>query len=175
MVTKGPLVVLILTALVMRTCTPIKQSCTPLGFREFEPLMSYLNAEDTGFLTLYVLYTPRNPGNWIVVKDYGVKEASFSCCFYLLELNKTQVSFIDSIFIIIIAALFRKNLFQTNVCEVILTNGYLKIIATHHFVSFVMIFSLICATKLSSLLRFYLVNVIELKVTIAFIIYSFTI
>ena len=92
-----------------------------------------------------------------------------------MELNKTQVSFIDSIFIIIIAALFRKNLFQTNVFEVILTNGYLKIIATHHFVSFVMIFSLISARKLSSLLRFYLVNVIELKVTIAFIIYSFTI
>ena len=33
----------------------------PSGFREFEPLMTYLNAEDTGFLTLYVLYTPKKP------------------------------------------------------------------------------------------------------------------
>ena len=61
MVTKGPLVVLILTALAMRTCTTIKWSCAPLGFREFEPLMTYLNAEDTGFLTFYILYAPKKP------------------------------------------------------------------------------------------------------------------
>ena len=90
---KGGLFVIIVTALAMRTCMPIKQSCALLGFREFEPLMTYLNAEDTGFLTLYVLYTPKKPGNWSVVKNYGVNEASFSCCFYFLELNKTLVSF----------------------------------------------------------------------------------
>ena len=61
MVAKGPLVVLILTALAMPTCTPIKRTCIPSGFREFEPLMTYLNAEDTGFLTRYVLYTPKKP------------------------------------------------------------------------------------------------------------------
>ena len=44
---KGALVILILTALAMRTCTTIKRSCAPLGFREFETFMTYLNAEDT--------------------------------------------------------------------------------------------------------------------------------
>ena len=58
---KGALVVLILTALAMRTCTTIKRSCAPLGFREFEAFMTYLNAEDTDFLTLYLLYTPKKP------------------------------------------------------------------------------------------------------------------
>ena len=58
---KGGLFVLVVTALVMRTCTPIKRSCIPSGFRECEPLMMYLDAEDTGFLGLYVLYTPKKP------------------------------------------------------------------------------------------------------------------
>ena len=58
---KGGLFVITVTALAMRTCTPIKWSCAPLGFQEFEPLMTYLNAEDTGFLTLYVLNTPKKP------------------------------------------------------------------------------------------------------------------
>ena len=58
---KGPLVVLILTALTMRTCTTIKRSCAPLGFREFEPLMTFTEAKDTGLLGFYVLYTPKKP------------------------------------------------------------------------------------------------------------------
>ena len=61
MVAKGGIFVLVVTALVMRTCTPIKCTCIPSGFRGFEPLMMYLDAEDTGFLTLYVLYTPKKP------------------------------------------------------------------------------------------------------------------
>ena len=58
---KGGLFVIIVTTLAMRTCMPIKRSCAPLGFQKFEPLMTYLNAEDTGFLTLYVLNTPKKP------------------------------------------------------------------------------------------------------------------
>ena len=106
MVAKGRLFVLVITALILRSTMPIKRTYIPSGFREFGPLMTYLNAEDTGFLTLYVLYTSKKPRNWSVVKNYGVNEASFSCCFHLLELNKTLVSFIDIIFIIIITVLF---------------------------------------------------------------------
>ena len=58
---KGALVVLILTALAMRTCTTIKRSCAPLGFREFETFMTYLNAEDTGLTWMYMLYSPPRP------------------------------------------------------------------------------------------------------------------
>ena len=60
MVAKGGLFVLILVALVMRSSTPIKRSCIPSGYREFEPLMSYRDADDTG-LGLYVLYSPKKP------------------------------------------------------------------------------------------------------------------
>ena len=61
MVAKGGLFVLVVTALVLQSTTPIKRTCIPSGFREFEPLMTYLDAEDTGFLTLYFLYTPKKP------------------------------------------------------------------------------------------------------------------
>ena len=61
MVAKGGIFVLVVTALVLRSTTSIKRICIPSGFREFEPLMMYLDAEDTGFLTLYVLYTPKKP------------------------------------------------------------------------------------------------------------------
>ena len=61
MVAKGRLFVLVITALILRSTMPIKQTYIPSGFREFEPLMTYLNAEDTGFLTLYVLYTSKKP------------------------------------------------------------------------------------------------------------------
>ena len=61
MVAKGGLFVLILVALAMRTCTPIKRGCSPSGFQHFEPFMSFRDAEDTGLLGLYVLYTPKKP------------------------------------------------------------------------------------------------------------------
>ena len=61
MVAKSGIFVLVVTALVLRSTTPIKRTCIPSGFREFEPLMAYLDVEDTGFLTLYVLYTPKKP------------------------------------------------------------------------------------------------------------------
>ena len=61
MVAKGGLFVLILVALVMRASTPIKQSCSPSGFQHFEPLMTFTEAEDTGLLSFYVLYSPPRP------------------------------------------------------------------------------------------------------------------
>ena len=42
----------------MRASKPIKRSCSPSGFRHFEPLMTFTEAEDTGLLSFYVLYSP---------------------------------------------------------------------------------------------------------------------
>ena len=58
---KGGLFVLILVALVMQTSTPIRRGCSPSGFRHFEPFMSFTEAEDTGLLGFYVLYSPPRP------------------------------------------------------------------------------------------------------------------
>ena len=58
---KGGLFILILVALVMRTSMPIKRGCSPSGFRHFEPLMTFTEAEDTGLLGFYVLYSPPRP------------------------------------------------------------------------------------------------------------------
>ena len=61
MTIKGGLFVLVLTALVVRSSTPIARQCFPSGFLCFQPLMQFKNAEDTGFLWMYVLYTPPRP------------------------------------------------------------------------------------------------------------------
>ena len=61
MVAKGGLLVLILVVLLVRTSTPIRRGSFPTGYRELEPLMSYRDAEDTGLLSFYLLYTPPRP------------------------------------------------------------------------------------------------------------------
>ena len=61
MVAKGGLLVLILVALAMRTCMPIKRSCALLGYDEFEPFMSFKETEDTGLLSMYALYSLKKP------------------------------------------------------------------------------------------------------------------
>ena len=61
MVAKGGLLVSIVTFLVVRTSIPIKRSCAPLGYKEFEPLMAYRDPQDIGLLWMYVLYTPNKP------------------------------------------------------------------------------------------------------------------
>ena len=60
---KGGLFVLILVCLFVRTSIPIKQSCTPLGYEEYVPFMTYRDAEDTGLLGFYVLYSPNKRRN----------------------------------------------------------------------------------------------------------------
>ena len=56
---KAGLFVFIVSALVVRSSTPIKRSCTPSGYRHFEPFLTFTEAEDTGLLCLYVLYSPK--------------------------------------------------------------------------------------------------------------------
>ena len=58
---KGGLFVLILVCLFVRTSIPIKRSCAPLGYEEYEPLITFTEAEDTGLLGFYVLYSPNKP------------------------------------------------------------------------------------------------------------------
>ena len=58
MVAKGGIFVLVITALVVRSATRIKRSCTLSGFLDFEALMTYLDAEDTGLTWMYMLYSP---------------------------------------------------------------------------------------------------------------------
>ena len=56
---KGGLFILVLVALVMQTSMPIKRGCSPSDYREYEPLMSFRDPEDTGLLWMYVLYCPK--------------------------------------------------------------------------------------------------------------------
>ena len=58
---KGCLFVLILVALFIRSSAPIKRGCSPTGYEEYEPLMTFTKAEDTGLLGFYVLYSPNKP------------------------------------------------------------------------------------------------------------------
>ena len=61
MAVKRALFVSVLTALVVRSSTPIERQCFSSGFLRFEPFMSFRDAEDTGLLWMYVLYTPPRP------------------------------------------------------------------------------------------------------------------
>ena len=61
MAVKGALFILVLTALVVRSSTPIERQCFSSGFLRFEPFMSFRDVEDTGLLWMYVLYTPPRP------------------------------------------------------------------------------------------------------------------
>ena len=58
---KGGLLILIIVVLVIRSTTPIKRSCIPSGYKECQPFMTYLDAEDTGLHWLYMLYSPSRP------------------------------------------------------------------------------------------------------------------
>ena len=61
MTIKGGLFILVLTALVVCSSTPIKRQCFPSGFLRFQSLMQFKNAKDTGLLWMYVLYAPPRP------------------------------------------------------------------------------------------------------------------
>ena len=61
MAINGGLFVLILVALLVGSCTPIKWGCSPCDYKEYKPLVSFTEAEDTGLLWMYVLYNPKKP------------------------------------------------------------------------------------------------------------------
>ena len=68
----GGLFVLIFTALVERSSTPIIWGCIPNGFLEFEP---FVDAEDPGLLCFYILYySPRNLVNSNDMKSSGAND-----------------------------------------------------------------------------------------------------
>ena len=61
MVFNGGLFVLILSALVVRSSASRKRGCTPSGFKDFQPFITFREAEDTGLLGFFVLYSPPRP------------------------------------------------------------------------------------------------------------------
>ena len=61
MVAKGGLFVLIFVALIIRLSAPLKRGCSPSGYKEFKPLMSLRDPEDTGLLWMYALHSPPRP------------------------------------------------------------------------------------------------------------------
>ena len=61
MVATGGLFVLILVALIIRSSSPIKRGCSPTGYKEYEPLMTFTEAENAGLIAFYVLYSPPRP------------------------------------------------------------------------------------------------------------------
>ena len=58
---KGGLFIIIITALIVRSLKLIKRSCIPSRFENFKPFMTFRDAEDTGLLGFYVLYSPPRP------------------------------------------------------------------------------------------------------------------
>ena len=108
MVAKGGLLVLILVALTMRTCMSIKRSCAPLGYEEFELLMTYRDAEDTGLLWMYALYTPNKPRKLYRCQKLWRKRCLILMLLLIAGNESNPVSVINNIFIIIQAALFGK-------------------------------------------------------------------
>ena len=61
MTIKGILFTIIVVALGLRCMSPAFKSCTPIGYEEFRPLIQFYDAEETGLLWVYVLYTPHRP------------------------------------------------------------------------------------------------------------------
>ena len=103
---KGGLLVLIVTFLVVRTSIPIKRSCAPLGYKEFEPLMTYRGPEDTGLLWMYVLYSPKKPRKLDRCEKLWRKRCLVLMLLLIAGIESNPGEFINIIFIIQ-AVLFR--------------------------------------------------------------------
>ena len=58
---KPALFVLTVVVLAIRTSTSVRRGCAPTEFGEFQPLLRFKNAKDTGLLWMYALYTPPRP------------------------------------------------------------------------------------------------------------------
>ena len=106
MVAKGCIFVLILVALVMRSSMPIKRGCSPTGYEEYEPLMTFTKAEDTGLLGLYVLYNPKKPRKLHRCEKLRKKRCLILMLLLIAGIESNPGEFINIIFIAQ-AALFR--------------------------------------------------------------------
>ena len=104
MTLRGLIFALIVVAIVVRTSTPIKRGCAPTGFRQFEPLISYNEAEDTGLLGLYVLYTPKKPKKLQRMEKYW---RTRSLILILLLMSGIETNPGEFLFLFIYYALFR--------------------------------------------------------------------
>ena len=85
MVFNGGLFVLILSALVVRSSASRKRGCTPSGFKDFQPFITFREAEDTGLLGFYILYSPPRPKKVDTLRDAAKNEivhndSLIDCC-----------------------------------------------------------------------------------------------
>ena len=120
MIAKGGLFVLILVALIMRTSIPIKRSCAPLGYEEFEPLMTYRDPEDTGLLWMYVLYSPKKPRKLERCEKLWRKRCLILMLLHIAGIESNPGEFIHIIFIIQ-AVLFRLKRRKLCLCNLLPT------------------------------------------------------
>ena len=114
---KSGLFVLIITALVVRSSISIKRSCTPSGFKDFQPFMTFRDAEDTGLLGFYVLYSPPRPKKLTRCEMLLRTKSLIMILLLMVALRVTQVSFYKYYFFIILAALFWINFRKIYLCN----------------------------------------------------------
>ena len=61
MTIKGILLTITVVALGLRCMSPTFRGCAPSRYEEFRHLIQFYDAEETGLLWMYVLYTPQRP------------------------------------------------------------------------------------------------------------------
>ena len=114
---KSGLLVLIITALVARSSISIKRSCTLSGFKNFEPFMTFRDAEDTGMLWMYALYSPPTPKK-LSRCQMILRTRSLILILLLIGcIESTQVNFYKYYFFIILAALLWINYRKIYLCN----------------------------------------------------------
>ena len=79
MTIKGILFTVIVAALGLRYMSPTFIGCAPLGYEEFRPLIQFYDAEETGLILMYVLYTPHRPKK--LTRNEKTVEYAFTDCY----------------------------------------------------------------------------------------------
>ena len=114
---KSGLFALIITAVVVRSSTPIKRGCYPSGFRHFETFMTFRDAEDTGMLWMYALYSPLRPKK-LSRCQMILRTRSLIITLLLIGCVESHPGeLLQVLFFIILAALFLSNFRKVHVCN----------------------------------------------------------
>ena len=107
MAVKGGLFVLIVTALVVRSSSPIRRGCNPSGFLHFEPFMTFGDAEDTELLGFYILHSPKKPRKLDCCEKLWHKRSLILMLLLLAGIETNPDEFTCVLFLSAKAALFR--------------------------------------------------------------------
>ena len=95
---KGVLFLLIVVALILRTSTPIKRGYSQTGFQDFEQLIEFIEAEDTGFLGLYVLYNEKKSRNLERCEELWHKRCLILMLFLIAGIEQNPGEFMNITF-----------------------------------------------------------------------------